>query len=104
MANKKNEFEKGFSALRNIAFLKNGTVEVSDVLRAFGNAAMNDEEISRIYDFMASENIALADYEPEESESVSMNDLAAETWGGADSEADIPSPMSPRPCIFSTSR
>ena len=88
MANKKNEFEKGFSALRNIAFLKNGTVEVSDVLRAFGNAAMNDEEISRIYDFMASENIALADYEPEESESVSMNDLAAETWGGADSEAD----------------
>ena len=83
-----NSLEKGFSALRNIAFLKNGTVEVPDVLRAFGNADLSDTQIRQIYDFMASENISLADYEPSETDDVNMNDLASETWGGADSEAD----------------
>ena len=83
-----NSLEKGFSALRNIAFLKNGTVEVPDVLRAFGNADLSDSQIRQIYDFMASENISLADYEPSETDDVNMNDLASETWGGADSEAD----------------
>ena len=88
MSKKQSSLDQGFAALRNIAFLKNGTVEVSDVLRAFGNVSLSDEEIRQIYDFMASENIALADYEPSETNDVSMNDLAAETWGGADSESD----------------
>lgn len=88
MKKKTDSLENGFSALRNIAFLKNGTVEVADVLRAFGSRDLSDEEIVRIYDFMSSENISLADYEPEETDSVSVNELASEAWGGADSEAD----------------
>ena len=88
MSKKQSSLDQGFAALRNIAFIKNGTVEVSDVLRAFGNADLSDSQIRQIYDFMASENISLADYEPSETDDVNMNDLAAETWGGADSEAD----------------
>ena len=88
MSKKQSSLDQGFSALRNIAFLKNGTVEVSDVLRAFGNVNLSDTQIRQIYDFMASENIALADYEPSETDDVSMSDLASETWGGADSESD----------------
>ena len=88
MTKKTSSLDKGFDALRNIAFLKNGVVDVADVLRAFGNADLSDSDIRRIYDFMASENISLADYEPSETDDVSMNELASETWGGADSESD----------------
>ncbi|MBO4873372.1 MAG: hypothetical protein J5496_08160 [Lachnospiraceae bacterium] len=88
MTKKMTSLDKGFAALRNIAFLKNGTVEVADVLRAFGNIPLSDEEIRRIYDFMAAENIALADYEPAGTDAVNMNELVSETWGEADSEAD----------------
>ena len=76
MSKKQSSLDQGFAALRNIAFIKNGTVEVSDVLRAFGNADLSDSQIRQIYDFMASENISLADYEPSETDDVNMNDLA----------------------------
>ena len=84
----KNSLDRGLAALRNIAFLKNGTVEVADVLGAFGNRELSDTEIAQIYDFMAAEKITLAEYEPHETESVSVSDLADEAWGGADSAAD----------------
>ena len=81
-------FARGLNAIRNTAALKNGTVEVSDILGAFPGIELSDEQIRMIYEYLEEQNIRLADYVPDEEDSVSMNSLMEETWGGTDSEEE----------------
>ncbi len=88
MKNPEEVFARGLNTIRNIAALKNGSVEVSDILRAFEGTELSDGQIRMIYDYLEEENILLADYVPREEDGISMNVLAEEAWGGPDSEAD----------------
>lgn len=82
MNQKKDYMEEGLEALRNAAFLKKGTLSVSDVLGAFKGRSLSDAEISRVYDFLAAENIHLEAYEPHDAASMNLGDLAVEAFGG----------------------
>lgn len=86
MKAEKDYMEEGLKALRNAAFLKKGTLSVSDVLGAFKGHSLSDAEISRVYDFLAAENIRLEAYEPHDAASMNIGDLAAEAFGGGEEE------------------
>ena len=77
----------GLKALRNTAFLKNGSLSVQDVLGAFPGE-LDSRQIAAVYDFMAAEGIQLEPYEPREGQDYSLGELAEESFGGAISEGD----------------
>ncbi len=81
-------FLKGLNAIRNTAALKRGTVGVADILAAFPGTELNDEQVALIYDYLERENITLEDYEPHDVNTVGLDELAEEAWGGGDSERE----------------
>ena len=85
---KNQQFLQGLNAIRNKAAIKRGTVSVADILAAFPGTELNDAQVALIYDYLERENITLEDYEPHDVNTVGLDDLAEEAWGGADSERE----------------
>ena len=76
---------KGLRTIRNVAALKNGSIEVSDILAAFPGVELSDGQIALIYDYLDQENISLKDYEPHD-----VNTLELEMGDGeAESDGDL---------------
>ena len=84
-------FLKGLQTIRNVAALKNGSIEVSDILAAFPGVELSDGQIALIYDYLDQENITLKDYEPHDVNTLEleMGDGDAESDGDAEREQRI---------------
>ena len=93
-------FREGLNRIRAAAEAAGGEITVGEILKAFPGFTPTDEQIAAIYEFLDSEGIAIADYEPHDTRSVMLRAEDLDEEAGEDYEADYedePQAMTGRP-------
>ena len=83
--NRQEAFYRGLETIRRMAGSQGGAVSVSDILKAFPDIELDEDQIGEIYDYLDRESIKLKDYVPHDTRTL---DLSGEEEEEALSEED----------------
>ena len=83
--NTQEAFYRGLETVRSMAGRQGGAVSVADILKAFPDIELDEDQIGEIYDYLDRENITLKDYVPHDTRTL---DLSGEEEEEALSEED----------------
>ena len=83
--NSQEAFYRGLEMIRQLAGKQGNAVSVADILKAFPDLELDEDQIGEIYDYLDRENITLKDYVPHDTRTL---DLTGEEEEEALSEED----------------